>query len=249
MSRAFFGGAVVAAIALIVGATARAQNDAPVQIDSCAPIINSNSNSFPQASPTPSIAGLFPLAATSSGMAITFVNTSTKTADLVNFAVDSNGVRFIIRDVGTFSPDVQIVHQYRNGSGQAFVLPQFIAPQVRCHVASVRFTDGSVWRPGQASQPPPPPAYPPAGASGLSASPRALTIDTIAESELFLVSSSRRVTAFREADSCGGIANVFVAATGESSATYSVKPIAPGTCTAIITDEDGNTLNYPITVR
>ncbi|MBC5802546.1 MAG: hypothetical protein GIX03_05990 [Candidatus Eremiobacteraeota bacterium] len=68
---------------------------------------------------------------------------------LVNFAVDSNGDHFVIGDVGTFSPGVSIKHEYRNGSGQAFVLPQFIAPRVTCCVVSVTFTDGTVWQRGQ----------------------------------------------------------------------------------------------------
>jgi len=40
-----------------------------------------------------------------------------------------------------------------------------------------------------------------------------------------------------------------VAATGKSTATYSVKPLAAGTSTATITDEAGKTLAVPIAVR
>lgn len=235
-------------LTLAASSTAAAQSGSapPVTIDRCAPILN---NSFTQPSPMPIIAGL-PLAQTSSGMKISFVNIANKVANLVNFAINSNGQRFIIRDVGTFSPGISIDHTYHSGAGQAFVLPQFIAPNVTCHVASVRFVDGSVWRPGQPLQPAQGFA-PPATAAGtsLSASPPQLSIDGATESELFLVSSRKRVAAFKETDTCAGIANVFVAATGESSATYSVKPIAPGSCTAHITDEDGDALSYPIVVH
>jgi hypothetical protein len=246
MKREFAGFGAAVCLAFAAGGSAAAQSGsvAPVTIDRCAPIIDSNA----QPSPVPLFAGI-PLAQTSSGMSVSFVNTANKVANLVNFAVDSNGQRFIVRDVGTFSPNVSIDHKYRNGMGQAFVLPQFIAPNVSCHVA-VRFVDGSVWRPGQRAQPPPAPAS--AGAAGttsLSAAPARLDLDAATESELFLVSSSKRVAAFKETDTCAGVANVFVAATGESSATYSVKPIAPGSCTARIADEDGDVLSYPIAVH
>jgi hypothetical protein len=205
---------------------------------------------FPLATQQPTVDGL-PLASTSSGMAIEFVNESNKTADLVNFAVDSNGQRFVIRDVGTFSPGISISHTYRTGQGQSFVLPQFIPPNVRCHVASVRFVDGTVWRPGQATIAAPAPAPPsnPLTSSSLSAYPARLVLDQVAESELFLVSSAGRVAAFRETDDCAGIATVYVSATGESSSAYTVKPVAPGSCTAHITDEAGNAIAYPIVVR
>jgi hypothetical protein len=237
-------GAAFAALALAAPAGAQpmypAPYAAPVTINSCGPIINQN----PSGPVTP---GGFPLVGSSSGIAITFVNDASKTADLVNFAVDSNGERFIIRDVGTFSPGVSIVHQYRNGSGQAFILPAFIAPSISCHVDSVRFTDGTVWRRGQ-----PPAVSVPAGGGGpvsLSANPARLTIDAATDSELFFVNSSDRVAAFRETDDCAGIATVFVAATGQASATYSVRPLAPGACSARVTDESGAGVTVPIVVR
>jgi hypothetical protein len=244
MIRGFAGYGVVVLLAGAAFGASSAQSGAapPVTINSCAPIIHS----FTQPSPMPVIAGI-PLAQSSSGIAIDFINNADKVANLVNFAVDSNGQRFVIRDVGKFSPGISINHTYRNGAGQAFVLPQFIAPDVTCHVASVRFVDGSVWRPGQPAQPSGP--APAAGTRSLSASPPRLDIDASTESELFLVSSSKRVAAFKETDTCAGIATVFVAATGESSATYSVKPIAPGSCTAHVTDEDGEALSFPIVVH
>jgi hypothetical protein len=170
---------------LCAGDVAKAQNGTgpPVTIDSCTPIIT---QAAAQPTPAPLFGGI-QLASSSSGIAITFVNTSTKTADLVNFAVDSHDQRFIIRDVGKFSPDISISHSYRNGAGQAFVLPQFIAPHVMCQVASVRFVDGSVWRPGQPTQTLPasePPASPLAAAA-LSAYPARLVIDSVNDSELF----------------------------------------------------------------
>lgn len=66
---------------------------------------------------------------------------------------------------------------------------------------------------------------------------------------LFMVSSSERVSAFKEVDDCAKVAKVFVAATGQSSASHSVRPLAPGSCTARIADEAGNTLAVPIVVK
>jgi hypothetical protein len=212
----------------------------PITINSCGAELESGS------SKGPSIGGI-PLSTTSSGIKIEFVNESAKTADLVNFDVNSNGTHFVIRDVGTFSPGISIVHKYRNGSGQSFVLPSFIAPKIKCHVASVRFADGTSWTRGQAPVGVTQPA--PTGSTTLSANPTHVNLMRTTESNLFLVSSTERVTAFKETDNCSGIANVFVAATGESSVTYSVKPLSSGSCSAHITDEAGNTLSVPITIH
>jgi hypothetical protein len=184
-------------------------------------------------------------------MHIQFTNESNRTADLVNFAVNANGTQFVIRDVGTFSPGVSIDHKYRNGAGQPFVLPAFIAPDIKCNVSSVRFTDGWIWRMGEGSTrfrstgSPPNAAVPPK----LTANPPRVEIDRLTDSELFMVSSSEPVSAFKEVDDCAKVAEVFVAATGQSSASYSVRPLAPGSCTARITDEAGSTLSVPIVVR
>jgi len=213
----------------------------PVTINSCGPILDKNSQT--------TIAGIPIPAAASTGIAIEFVNESNKPATLVNFDVQSAGDQFVIRDVGTFSPGVSIKHQYRNGQGQAFLLPQFIAPKVSCDVASVTFADGTIWRKGQ-----PAPAVQPAAASAqtstpLSATPASLTVDSATSSALFLVSSPARVAAFKETDDCTKVASVFVAATSDASATYSVKPLAVGSCTAHVTDEAGNTVAVPIVVQ
>ena len=210
----------------------------PVTINRCGPLLDNGS--------TQSVAGI-PIASKSTGIRIEFTNESAKTADLINFAITSNGERFVIRDVGTFSSGVSIDHKYRNGSGQAFVLPAFIAPNVACEVSSVRFVDGSAWRKGEGLEPAAP--APGTSAASLSATPSRLEIDRSTESELFMVSSSDRVGAFRETDDCAKVATVFVAATGQRSATYSVRPLAAGTCTAHIVDESGRSLDFPILVR
>ncbi len=209
---------------------------APITINTCVPVVDKSG---------PSVAGVS-LTSTSSGIRIQFTNESSKPADLINFEVNSNGERFVIRDVGTFSPGIEIDHKYRNGAGQAFVLPAFIAPNVTCSVASIRFADGTTWQRGQ---PEPVAGTAPPRAARLTANPARVLMDRSADSELFLVSSSERISAFRETDDCANVAAIFVAVTGQSTATYSVRPVAAGSCTARITDEAGNVLFVPVTVR
>lgn len=234
--RTMFASIVTVACLTVSPVAAQTPPAAPVAINSCGPMLDKNS--------TTSVLGI-PLTSTSSGIQIVFTNESQKTADLINFAVNSNGDAFVIRDVGTFSPGIEITHRYRNGEGQAFVLPQFVAPKLSCSVQSIRFTDGSAWRPGEAI------VQGPAVSSGnpLSANPANVQIDRNAEARLFMVSSSDKVAAFSQRSTCAGIAAITLAATGESAATYSVKPLSSGSCMATINDEAGNTLTVPITVH
>jgi hypothetical protein len=239
-----FGACAITAIALLTSDSAASAAGAtpPVTINSCGPLIDK--------SQTQNYFGVNVPVSTSAGIAIEFVNESKQTATLVNFAVDSNGDQFVIRDVGKFSPGVSIKHQYRNGQGQSFVLPAFIAPKIKCHVASVEFADGTVWRKGQAPAASTGPVTTGGQtASGLTATPARVNIDGVANAALFLVSTTERVAAFKETDNCANVASIFVAATADASATYSVKPLAAGSCTATVTDEDGHSVSVPIVVR
>jgi hypothetical protein len=215
---------------------------APVTIGSCGPILEPTA----YATEPPSFMGIpiGSLTQTSAGMAISFVNASNKVATLVNFAVDSNGNHFVIRDVGTFSPGVTINHEYRNGGGQAFILPAFISPRVSCRVSSVEFADGTSWRKGQ------PPANDAAPVSrGLTATPAQVTLDGHSEAAIFMVQSSGNVAGLQQTNNCSGIAAVFVGTAGDTAVTYSVRPIAPGRCAAHVIDEYGHTVSIPITVN
>jgi hypothetical protein len=230
--------AILGSLALVLPFSAGAQTagSPPVVINACGPMINSNN--------TQTLFGV-PVAQSSWGIKIQFTNQSAKTANLVNFSVDSNGDSFIIRDVGTFSPGVEITHRFSNGAGQAFVLPQFISPKINCHVQSVSFADGTTWRRGQSALSPPAQA----NASALSLTPKAVDMDRNAESHLFMVLSNAKIAAFTERDTCQGIAAISLAASGEAAATYTVKPLAAGTCSAMIRDEAGNSVMLPVTVR
>jgi hypothetical protein len=216
----------------------------PVTINSCGPIINTNTAPGPSPSANP-LAQLLQTS-TSSGMRIAFTNESDKVADLVNFEVRSNGVQFVIRDVGTFSPGITIDHRFSNGAGQAYVLPAFIPPNVTCRVRSVRFIDRTVWPSTTASSTA---GTAPEGTTRLSANPASVIVPRDADSALVMIASTALVAGFNESDNCNGIATVFVSATAQTSAVYSIKPIAPGTCTARVTDEAGRAIAIPITVR
>lgn len=232
----FLAASAIMSGAFALCANAQDGNSSPVAVNACGPVLT-NGN-------TQSLFGV-PVASTSSGIKIQFTNESSKTAKLINFAVDSNGTQFVIRDVGTFSPGVEITHRYTNGFGQAFVLPQFVAPKISCKVQSVAFTDGSVWRRGQTQ------ASVPSGAQSnpLSVTPQSIDLDTNAESHLFMVLSSAKIAAFSERDTCQGIATVALAASGEAAATFTVKPVSSGTCSAVVHDESGNSVMIPIAVH
>ncbi len=177
------------------------------------------------------------LAAQSNGMQIQFTNEASKVADLINFDVRSNGVQFVIRDVGTFSPGVTIDHRFRNGAGQAFVLPAFIPPNVKCRVASVRFTDGTVWPVKNASS-----------TTALSANPTSVSMSLDTDSMLVMVSTTGVVGGFTETNNCDGVAAIAVATTAQRAAVYNIRPLGKGTCTLHVSDE-GRTVDVPINVQ
>lgn len=230
---------LVFALPLLAAAPTTDATKHPVQINSCGPMIGNG---------TQSLFGI-PVASTSNGIQIQFTNESAKTADLINFAVDSNGQTFVIRDVGTFSPGIEIRHKYRNGSGQAFLLPAFVSPKIKCKVDSVRFADGSVWRHGDKLKHQEAAAAS-SGPETLSVAPSGpVNLVVNGEARLFLVQSTGTVAAFSERDACTGIAKVTLAAAGENSATYTVAPVGKGSCTANVNEESGATISIPINVQ
>ena len=88
------------------------------------------------------------LVTTSSGIQIQFTNETTKTAQLINFQVNDVYQNAVIRDVGTFSPGITVIHKYKIGAGETYS-PLFDAPNLRCSVSSIKFDDGSVWHSDQ----------------------------------------------------------------------------------------------------
>lgn len=238
--------ATFAAFSLLAGAVAAAQDSggaqAPVTVNSCGPMIN-NSNSG-----GPNIGGIS-LTGTSSGIQIQFTNNAAKTANLINFAVDSNGTSFVIRDVGTFSSGTEITHRYRNGAGQSYVLPSLIAPAIKCSVESVHFSDGTVWRMGSPPSAVETPEPEPGSTGLLSSAPTRVDAAANGALQYFMVSTREKIAGFSERDTCQGIANVTLVAAGGTSATYSVQPLNRGSCMATVQDQDGHSLTVPVNVR
>jgi len=97
----------------------------PVEIDECTLLYSGNQ-----------------VAGESAGVAMKFTNDSTLTADVINFRVSAGSENGIIRDVGKFSPGIEITHHYKEGSGHMMFSPLLSHPHLYCTVASVHFTDG-----------------------------------------------------------------------------------------------------------
>ena len=83
---------------------------------------------------------------------------------------------------------------------------------------------------------------------GASADGR-ITIGGGVQSALFLVQSTAPVVGFREHDTCANVASIYVASIADAAATYAVKPLGPGTCTATVRNEAGASIAIPIAVR
>ncbi len=76
------------------------------------------------------------------GLSISYMNTSSKTADRIVFGVNYRGDYERVVDAGTFSPNVTIDHTFADVfSGYAYIGSK---PN-SCTVRVVRFTDGSTW--------------------------------------------------------------------------------------------------------
>jgi hypothetical protein len=76
------------------------------------------------------------------GLDISYVNTTNQPIDRVLFVVNYRGDKERIVDVGTFSPNATINHQFGDFIGDAYIGSK---PN-SCRVAAVRFTNGNVWR-------------------------------------------------------------------------------------------------------
>jgi hypothetical protein len=133
--------AAAAACSVIAWRTpqAAAQSTSPIAIQSCT--VN-------QAVRAPRPWGFWypfpraPYAPYTDGLSISYVNVAKKPIDRVLFLVDYRGDKERVVDVGNFTPNVTISHQFGDFVGDAYIgaKPNY------CRVAAVRFSDGSVWR-------------------------------------------------------------------------------------------------------
>jgi hypothetical protein len=72
-------------------------------------------------------------------LSVKFVNTGTVPATTVKFALNAGRYAQTIIDKGTFSPGVQIRHDFALADGVDAL------PNATCNVMEVDFADGSVW--------------------------------------------------------------------------------------------------------
>lgn len=80
-------------------------------------------------------------------LGIEYVNTGSRVAKSIEFAVSSSDTYFAVRDVGTFSPGALIKHTFQETIGQGAILPWILPPYVHCAATRVEYSDGTVWEP------------------------------------------------------------------------------------------------------
>lgn len=199
------------------------------------------------------------LAGESAGIKMKFTNDSTAVADVVNVHVTANnGESLNIRDVGRFSPGIEITHTYKEGNGHMMFAPMFTHPRLDCAITSVHFADGSVWQTSTASAAataaatPRPAATPQvtAVASTLSSAPSSLSFDGTGESydRFVSVTGPSALGAVRKSGNCAGIVRVTTVAAGARSVALRVSPIARGSCTIVLFDGARRTVAIPVAV-
>lgn len=239
------GVAIVAfAIAMVSRGLAQTTVPPPVTIETCTPLASQRDLGAPGSSysPAPTLIGVPSGPTLSDGMSVTFVNHDPKVARLVNVVVDGPQTHFVIHDAGTFSPNVSITNTFRSDARAGNVLPSYISQAVHCRVGVVEFADGSMWRYGQTV-----PAA--SGPYHLIATPDRVQLELGGEASLFLVNAPADAAGFHETDTCADVASVNIAAAGEAQVSYSVRPLAKGSCVARVTSENGSSLSIPIIVR
>jgi hypothetical protein len=132
------GIALLTALVNMTG-SARAQSRDPIRITKCDILRYITVNAHPFWRPF----GPYPYGSLyTDGIQIVYMNTSPKTATRVAFLVNYRGDVQHIIDVGTFSPNISINHEFGQFTGDAWLGPK---PNV-CRAVAVRFSDGTVWR-------------------------------------------------------------------------------------------------------
>ncbi|HEY8321716.1 MAG TPA: hypothetical protein VIG46_08040 [Candidatus Baltobacteraceae bacterium] len=182
-----------------------------------------------------------------SAVAIQFTNESARVADLINFRVAINGQTSLIRDVGTFTPGIEITHKFKAGTDQ-FTLPVLLQqfggrPPVTCRVESIHFADGTAWQPGSAG------GSPAASGGALSVLPLRLAFDGPAAGARLVYVTSATPASYSIRTNCDRIARLVAVASSARDAVYRVTPLGSGFCAATIVDAGGNAAMIPIVVK
>lgn len=85
------------------------------------------------------------LVGVAAGMRIEYTNESRTVADLIEFFVTDGNHSVLIRDVGRFSPGVEIIHKFPKQTGEQIYSPLFSHPHVTCRAQEAHFADGTTW--------------------------------------------------------------------------------------------------------
>jgi hypothetical protein len=203
----------------------------PIEIDECKLLYSGNE-----------------VAGESAGVSLKFTDDSKLTADLINFRVTAGSESGMIRDVGTFSPGIEITHHYKEGSGHIMFSPLLSHVHLDCSVESVHFTDGSVW---QASAVPLQTPAPVAALAGpLVFAPASLTFGGVGKEfdQFVSVYSPTGLHAVRQSGTCAGIVRTRTVDRGSRSAALRISPLAKGRCTITIDDAANHSVDIPVAV-
>jgi len=85
------------------------------------------------------------LVGVAAGVRIEYTNESPTTANLIEFLISDGAHSILVRDVGTFSPGVEIIHKFPKQTGQQIYSPLFSHPKVTCRTQQAHFVDGTTW--------------------------------------------------------------------------------------------------------
>ena len=206
----------------------------PIEIDECKLLYSGND-----------------VAGESAGVFLKFTNDSTLTADLINFKVIAGSESGMIRDVGTFTPGIEITHHYREGSGHLMFSPLLSHVSLDCSVASVHFRNGTVWQ--AASVKPPTPSPTPvvlASPRPIDYAPDSLTFARLGSEYDRYVSlyDATGIGAVHQSGTCAGIVSVRTVDVTRRGAALRVSPIASGRCSMVLADAANNSIEIPVWV-
>ena len=211
----------------------------PVEIDECKLLYSGND-----------------VAGESAGIFLKFTNDSTLTADLINFKVTAGSEGGMIRDVGTFTPGIEITHHYREGSGHLMFSPLLSHVALDCSVASVQFTNGSVWQATNVHPADPAPFPAPAHLTIRSTRPLGLAPDSLSFAgigpqydQYLSIYDVVGLGAIHRSGSCARVVRVRTVEATARSAALRVSPIAAGRCSITIADAANNAVSIPVLVN
>jgi len=185
------------------------------------------------------------LVGATAGVKVEFTNDTTKTADVINFYVTDGSHGGNIRDVGSFAPGIEVRHHYRAGGGQMMFSPLFSHPHITCSLASVHFTDGTVWRPASVIE-----TGAGNGASEVTVAPSDTLVSNPQEidlttrgstnSRVLTITDAQKTDSFAYSDSCGGIITIAEISHNDFEIALNVTAAKAGICALNVRNSRGS---------